>query len=92
MVVMVDTCPTCQRPVISTRLALNNGMCPLCFAGPFRVPLSHIARVHGLNRHQARKLLGLGRQEPVCDPAHSARARAEAIRRGLGFRKEGSTA
>lgn len=77
-------CPTCGAPAIEARLAIREGMCPLCPRGPFRVPLSHIARVHNIGRREARRLFGIASTEPACDPAHSARARAVALAWGFG--------
>ena len=83
------TCPTCGAPFLEARVAIKDGLCPICGRGPYRVPLSHIARVHKIDRREARRLFGIAGTESACDPAHSARARAAAISRGLGTRTNG---
>lgn len=82
-----DRCPTCGAPTIPARLAILEGRCPLCPRGPFRVPLAHMAKVHRIDRHEARRLFGFHCEEATCDPAHSARARARALANGLGRRR-----
>lgn len=52
------------------------GVCPICQADGFRVPLQHVARVHGLDRRAARDRFDLTWSESACAPEHSEACRA----------------
>jgi hypothetical protein len=80
----VRICETCGSTAVPAREMILAGRCPICRAGPFRVPLSHVTRRHGLGRDAARRLFGLAREERACDPEHSERHRQLALSQGLG--------
>lgn len=56
---------------MSDRDLVLAGLCPLCGAGPYRVPLQHVARKHGLDRRSARDRFDLSWSERACAPEHS---------------------
>jgi hypothetical protein len=58
------------------RQLILDGVCPVCLAGPFRVPLQHVSRVHRMPRRQARDAFDLTWSERACDQTHSDACRA----------------
>lgn len=73
------TTPSSSGPMTARDLVLA-GLCPVCGAGPYRVPLQHVSRKHGLDHRRARDAFGLTRSEPACAPEHSAACRARWFR------------
>ena len=47
------------------RAAIENGMCPFCGAGPFVVPLTHIARIHGVQQREMREMIQVTWKQPL---------------------------
>lgn len=60
---------------MTDRETLLSGRCPICHAGPYRVPLQHVARVHGVDRRSARDRFDLTWSERACAPEHSEQCR-----------------
>lgn len=52
---------------------LARQMCPVCGEGPWKSPLNHAARKHGIGRREMREACGLTIDESVCNPELSAR-------------------
>jgi len=58
-----------------TRLVLD-GICPWCGRGALLVPARHITARHNIDRHQLRRLMGVGARTPIC-AARLTQARRE---------------
>ena len=52
--------------------AIRKQLCPFCGEGPFTVVAMHVTKKHGIDRLELRELLGIGVDESICDPRHSA--------------------
>lgn len=61
---------------------LEAGECPWCSAGPFRVPISHISRAHGIDRFEIRDMIGVPIVRKFTDPDYSEQ-RSETTKRML---------
>jgi transposase len=62
-----------EAPVVADWIeAIKRQVCPLCGAGPFSVVALHVAQMHGINRLELRDLLGLLKNDSICDPNVSA--------------------
>ncbi len=61
---------------------LNEGTCPICGSGGFRVVLGHISQVHGQSGSQFREACGLNRQRSLCTPEASNTYSRVAIQTG----------
>jgi hypothetical protein len=68
---------------MTDRDTLRAGFCPLCGAGPFRVPLQHVVRSHGIGGRVARERFDCAYTETLCDPDHRALRRQQADQRPL---------
>jgi hypothetical protein len=64
-----------------TRLVLS-GICPWCGRSDLLVPARHITSRHKVDRHQLRRLMGVGARTPICN------ARVTAERRQRNARPE----
>ena len=51
------------------------GTCPLCGRGTFKMPLFHVARVHGIGRRDARRMFGCSLTETLTCPDTHERMR-----------------
>lgn len=51
--------------------AVDQGMCPLCEAGPFTTVALHVAKKHGIPGREFRSMLGVSLSRPICSPSHS---------------------
>jgi LAS superfamily LD-carboxypeptidase LdcB len=47
---------------------LNKGICPVCGRYGLKVPLIHIARIHGFDRNEFKDLITLGHRNGFMDP------------------------
>lgn len=52
--------------------AIAQQVCPFCGEGPFTIVAQHVWRRHGIKSVDLRKMLGVGRNESICDPGYSA--------------------
>lgn len=52
---------------------LSRQMCPVCGEGPWKSPLNHVARAHGISGFVMRDVCGLTTEASVADPALSER-------------------
>lgn len=59
--------------LVRRQSALRNGFCPLCTAGPFKAPLIHLSKVHGMSAYDVRVLCEVLLREKVTDPDYSER-------------------
>lgn len=50
------------------RAMLQRQMCPVCGEGPWKSPLNHAAKAHGILKRQVREACGLNSVESVVDP------------------------
>jgi hypothetical protein len=57
-----------------TRLVLS-GICPWCGRSDLMVPARHITSRHKVDRHQLRRLMGVGSRTPICDARITAEKR-----------------
>lgn len=46
---------------------LNRQVCPICGVGPWKSPLNHVARKHGIHRNHMRDVCGLSVKDKVTD-------------------------
>jgi hypothetical protein len=75
-----DTAPDAPRvdveawvvPIDQASDHLARQMCPVCGEGPWKSPLNHAARKHGIDRFTMRDVCGLTMRTSVVDPALSA--------------------
>lgn len=58
--------------VDEARTILNNQTCPICRIGPWKSPLNHVSRAHGIDRLTMRDICGLSMYHKVTDPEVSA--------------------
>lgn len=58
--------------VDEAREMLRLQMCPICCTGPWKSPLNHVARAHGVDRLTMRDICGLSMRDKVTDPEASA--------------------
>lgn len=58
-----------------SRAYVEEGLCPVCGAGPFAVVALHTQRKHGLDRYALREMLGVYKTTSICDEGHSAALR-----------------
>lgn len=73
-----DTAPTYQpdeadpetwgRTQSEARDLLRRQMCPVCGEGPWKSPLNHVAKRHGILKRELREACGLNSVESVVDP------------------------
>lgn len=63
--------------------AVRKGLCPFCGSGPFAVVAIHIARVHGILKHDLREMLGITLTESICDPFTSKTISMSVKERGV---------
>lgn len=56
----------------AARALVAEGLCPICYVGPFAVVALHVARKHGVDRFQLRDMLGVYKTTSICDEGHSA--------------------
>lgn len=74
---------------------LARQMCPVCREGPWKSPLNHVSRKHGIDRFSMRDACGLILKDKVTDPELSERfaERSKAVdmstvgTRGAGTRR-----
>jgi DNA-binding CsgD family transcriptional regulator len=57
-----------------TRLVLS-GICPWCGRSELMVPARHITSRHKVDRHQLRRLMGVGARTPICNAQVTAERR-----------------
>lgn len=57
------------------RALLQRQVCPICGDGPFKSPLIHTGKKHGIPRHVMRDICGMTSTEVVADPELSERFR-----------------
>src|SRR5690242_21894038 len=57
------------------REAIAEQKYPWCGRGPYHILAGHTGRVHGVDRHELRRLAGLGRGDAICSPEVTARVR-----------------
>jgi hypothetical protein len=57
-----------------TRLVLS-GICPWCGRSDLMVPARHITSRHKVDRHQLRRLMGVGARTPICNAQVTAERR-----------------
>lgn len=57
------------------REAIAAQRCPWCGRGPYRILAGHTSRAHGVDRHELRRLAGLGRSDAICSPEVTSRVR-----------------
>jgi hypothetical protein len=87
-----DTAPIPTDPVdlaawgvtpAQARDMLVRQMCPLCGEGPWKSPLNHVARKHGVDRHAMRDACHLTTNAVVAAPELSAKFREIGKRRDM---------
>lgn len=61
---------------------LRSGACPICGAGPFRLPLGHVSNAHGIPGRAARLEFGCTLTETLCAAEHHQRV----VERNLALR------
>lgn len=72
--------PTPKRPIlrppadgeVQAAAYLREGVCPICGRGTFKVPATHVASVHGIDRFALRDMAFLLASDSICDPQYSA--------------------
>jgi hypothetical protein len=55
------------------RRLLEDGICPICGCGPYRVVAGHAHRVHDVDRHVLREMGHLTKSAVICDEDHHLR-------------------
>lgn len=78
-----DTAPPAPSPTASleewgvtfdeARDLLRRQMCPVCGSGPWKSPLNHVAKKHGIDRRTMRDVCGVTTVESVVEPELSKR-------------------
>lgn len=68
--------------------ALADQVCPICGEGPWKSPLNHVARKHGIDRHTMRDTCGLTTRAVVADPDLSERFRQNGLGRDMSAATE----
>lgn len=69
--------------VEQAREMLTRQVCPACGEGPWKSPLNHASRKHGIDRFTMRDICGLTVTESVVDPELSARFAANSLTRDM---------
>ena len=60
------------KTIADAQAMLREQMCPICDTGPWRSPLNHVSRAHGIDYLTMRDICGFSMREKVTDPAASA--------------------